>query len=140
MLVSKCISEFRSWEFVRKFLKESLLTMVFHPELTYMYYQRKLKVWVFHGFSSYVLGKTLFDYMHLKLSERKLIVGCLLLSVTGVVISRLQWLPLSFDIVLTIMPMFYIGYILRKFCVEHKPVLKLLIFGTGWFVTFLFML
>ena len=61
------------------------------------------------------LGKTLFDYMHLKLSERKLIVGCLLLSVTGVVISRLQWLPLSFDIVLTIMPMFYIGYILRKF-------------------------
>lgn len=134
---SKCISEFRSWEFVRKFLKESLLTMVFSSGVNLHVLSAEIKGLDIPWFLVVMfLGKTLFDYMHLKLSGRKLIVGCLLLSVTGVVISRLQWLPLSFDIVLTIMPMFYIGYILRKFCVEHKPVLKLLIFGTGWFVTF----
>lgn len=136
-IVTECISEFSSLEAVKKFLRESILTMVFTSGVKVHVLSAEIKGLGIPWFLVVMfLGKTLFDYLHLKLSEKKLLISCLFFSVIGVIISKIQWLPLSFDIVLVIMPMFYIGYILKRFQVTYRPALKFLVFGAGWFVTF----
>lgn len=135
-IVTKCISEFYSWEVIKKFIRDSILTLVFSSGVKVHVLSAEIKGLGIPWFLVVMfLGKTLFDYLHLKLSEKKLLISCLLFSITGVVISKIQWLPLSFDIVLVIMPIFYIGYIFKKIQVTYRPVLKFLLFGAGWFVT-----
>lgn len=60
------------------------------------------------------IGRTLFDYIHLKLSETGFILCALISSVLGVILGRIQWLPFSFDVTLSIMPFFICGFYLRK--------------------------
>ena len=59
-------------------------------------------------------GRTLFDYIHLKLSKIGFIVCVFISSVLGVILGHVQWLPFSFDIVLSVMPFFLCGFCLRK--------------------------
>ena len=62
------------------------------------------------SFLHFLSEMTLFDYMHLKLI-RKAIPSLFAFYVlfAGVVIGQYQCLPLSFDVVLAVMPLFYIG-------------------------------
>ena len=46
------------------------------------------------------LGRILADYLHLRMGQRKFVVSCVVLSFIGVIVGRVQYLPLSFDIVL----------------------------------------
>ena len=70
------------------------------------------------------IGRTLFDYLHQKLSDKKLFIWCCILSALGVVIGKIQFLPLSFDIVLAIMPLFYIGHKLDYFDIKTNCTKK----------------
>ena len=49
-------------------------------------------------------GRTLFDYMHLKLKKNVFIIAVCLASIIGLCFGIIQWLPFSFDIALAIQP------------------------------------
>lgn len=83
------------------------------------------------------LGRTLFDYLHLKFSNIKLIIICIILSLLGVFLGNTQWLPFSMDIVFALMPIFYFGSVFYIFHVENKPCFKFLSYCTLWILAFL---
>ena len=61
-------------------------------------------------------GRSLFDYLHLKLKTKKrvLLYVTAACSITGFLLSKIQWLPFSFDISLAVMPFFLFGFYLQK--------------------------
>lgn len=84
------------------------------------------------------VGRTLFDYINLKLiKDKKMIVVCVVLSIIGVILGQLLWLPLSFDIVLAVLPFFVVGKEFDIFDVENKPLKKFLISAVVWSSLFL---
>lgn len=61
------------------------------------------------------IGRTLFDYLHLKLKDdKKLIIAALICAALGLLAVKIQPLPLAFDIALACMPFFYFGYYLKS--------------------------
>lgn len=68
------------------------------------------------------LGRSLFDYLHLKLNNKQFVVTIIICTFSGVVFGKLQWLPFSFDIALAIMPFFYIGILLKAVDMEKRAV------------------
>ena len=59
------------------------------------------------------LGRTLFDYLHLKLKKIEFIAAVLISTMIGIVLGYVQWLPLSFDVALAVMPFFWFGDYLK---------------------------
>lgn len=58
-------------------------------------------------------ARSMFDYIHLKQGESLYIIA-IICSVLGICVSKVQWLPLSLDIALTILPFFCFGYWIKK--------------------------
>ena len=51
-------------------------------------------------------GRTLFDYFNLTLAGGKFILVIVVCTIAGIALGNLQWLPLSLDIALSVMPFF----------------------------------
>lgn len=60
-------------------------------------------------FFALFFGKSMYDYLHLTCSGRRLILACGAASVVGVILGKVQWLPCSLDIALAVQPFFYMG-------------------------------
>lgn len=91
-----------------------------------------LYVGVIWFFPALFLSKTLFDYLHLKLKTKQLLLYCLLFSILGILIGQIQPLPFSFDIVLAILPLFYIGSHFDNFRIKnHHLKIPFIFFFVG---------
>lgn len=133
IFIVKHYALFTSMDYIREFTKEKILTGVFASGVSVPVLTSKIPaIGIPWFFVVLFLGRTFFDYLNLKLSKTLLFVWCIILSAVGVCFGKTQWLPLSFDIALAIMPMFYVGTIFEKFQVENKPVYKLFIDGAIW--------
>lgn len=77
------------------------------------------------------MGRTLLDLLHLRL-ERWYGLVCIGLSVVGVVIGQICWLPLSFDVALVSLIFLWIGCRLRQFDFEKQLWLHFLIVAVLW--------
>jgi len=84
-------------------------------------------------------GRTLFDYLHLKLSNKHFCISIALCSVIGVSIGRLQWLPFSFDIALAVQPLFMFGQWLKRYDMENKAVKTFIVSAVIWSALFGFL-
>ncbi len=78
-------------------------------------------------------GRCLYDYLQMKLKGKALAAVSGILCLFGFVISRLQWLPFSLDIVLVVLPFFWFGHQLKKADMQKKAflfcLLSLLLWG-----------
>ncbi len=69
------------------------------------------------------LGRSLFDYLHLKLGRKQFAAALIACTLSGVALGKLQWLPFSFDIALAVMPFFAWGVFLKRIDIHHKTCL-----------------
>lgn len=86
-------------------------------------------------------GRTIFDFLHLKC--KKPVVFYLLtaaLSIAGVCIGYLQWLPFSLDIALAIQPLFLSGFVLRKIEFKKRTLGICTASLAAWFVLLMIIL
>ena len=83
------------------------------------------------------LGRTLFDYLQFNLKRTALIISCAALSVAGVILGQLQWLPLSLDVVLAILPFFLIGNLLQGKPLNSYVLRNTLVYAVTWAGTLL---
>lgn len=81
------------------------------------------------------IGRTMFDYMHLKLSKKAYNVSVFLCVIIGCIFSRIQWLPFCFDIVLVILIFFYIGELLKRYDFSSYPLIKCMLSCGIWVIT-----
>ncbi len=82
------------------------------------------------------ISRTMYDYLHLKLKKNIFVITILLLSISGVIIGHLQPLPFSFDIALTVLPLFLFGKYIGQHTLIKKTIilpLSLLIWGITFF-------
>ena len=77
-------------------------------------------------------GRTLFDYLHLKLSKKAFYISIVVCTVIGVWLGKIQWLPFSFDIALAIQPFFLFGKWLKSYDLEKKALKVSLISFVVW--------
>ena len=68
------------------------------------------------------LGRSLFDYLHLKLNSKQFGAATVICALAGVTLGKLQRLPLSFDIALAVMPFFYVGVLLKTVDMEKRAI------------------
>lgn len=135
IFVLQNLSLFTSAEFVKAFVGDRLLSAFFASGVEITMASKVISPMGIPWFLIVLfLGRTLFDCLQLKLSGKCLIVCSVILSVIGVWFGSVQWLPLSFDIVLAIQPLFYVGMHFGIFKVESKPAFKLMISGVIWAV------
>lgn len=78
------------------------------------------------------LGRILFDYLHFRMGQRKFVISCVVLSFIGVIVGKVQYLPLSFDIVLVLPLLLYIGGCLIRLAIEKAPFRKTIVYGGIW--------
>lgn len=83
------------------------------------------------------LGRSLFDYLHLKLNIKRFMVVITICTLAGVTFAKLQWLPFSFDIALAIMPFFYFGNYLKNVDMKNKSLQYACISFGVWTITLL---
>ena len=81
-------------------------------------------------------SRTFYDYLHLKLKPAAFYVLIAVCSVIGLLLCNIQWLPLSFDVALSILPLLLFGTLLKKINIERLPVLFMLISLGLWAATF----
>lgn len=129
---------FSSFDYIKSFFLKKILSLIYSSACDVNINSVKIEaigpIWFLVAL---FLGRTLFDYLHLKFSNKKLIVICILLSLLGVFLSKIQWLPFSMDIVFALMPIFYFGSVLYIFNVENKPCLKFMSYCVLWILAFL---
>lgn len=77
-------------------------------------------------------GRTLFDYLNMRLSKMKLYIYVVVCSILGVGLGSVQWLPFSIDIALAIQPFFLFGDWLKGGFVEKNTIKKLVISFIVW--------
>lgn len=92
-------------------------------------------VWFFFTLA---FSRTILDFLGIIINEKLLPFIVIVLSVAGVVISHYMWLPLSFDLVLALMPFLYVGNQLKKVNFEYKLFRNLLLLFTLWGIIFFF--
>lgn len=78
------------------------------------------------------LGRSLFDYLHLKLNNKNkaFVVAIVVCTLLGIAVGKFQWLPFSFDLALAVMPFFYFGNYLKSIDMQKKQIL----FGSASFI------
>ncbi len=119
--------------FLPAYLRKRILAGIFSSGVTISAFGTEvLYIGVIWFFPALFIGKTLFDYLHLKLTTKQLPLICLLCSIAGVMIGQYQCLPFSFDIVLAIMPLFYIGQHFNIFNVKKSPIKKFFLYSLMW--------
>lgn len=77
------------------------------------------------------VSRTLFDLLHLKLA-RGLVPVCILLTVAGVALGQLQWLPFSFDVALASLSFLLCGHCLRGRDLQTGAAKKMFISAGIW--------
>ena len=82
------------------------------------------------------LGRTLFDYLHLKLKKIEFIATVLISTMIGIVLGYVQWLPLSFDVALAVMPFFWFGDYLKHVNLKRKRAAGCIVSLFIWGITF----
>ncbi len=71
------------------------------------------------------IGRTIFDYLTVKIKkEKKLLICIICLSLIGVMMGKIQWLPLSFDVCLAVLPFFWIGKEFYRIKIENNTIKK----------------
>lgn len=80
------------------------------------------------------LGRSLFDYLHLKLGHKQFVIAILICTSLGVAFGKFQWLPFSFDCALAVMPFFYFDSYSKPTDYQEKQVLfwKRFFYYLGW--------
>lgn len=84
-------------------------------------------------------GRTLFDWIHLRVKGKVLSVGCIFLTVVGIAIGQKWWLPMSLDIALASVFFLLWGQWMKNADVQRRPALQMLIAMLIWAVTLLIM-
>lgn len=83
-------------------------------------------------------GRSLFDYMHLKLKTVHFFIMVGVCTAAGLIVATIQWLPLSFDIALAIMPFFLFSMVIKKIDMTRRAWLWLIISFLVWGAAFLY--
>lgn len=131
-------SDFKSFDYCKEFFERKLLTFLFSSGVSVNIAYRKIPALGMPWFLIVLfLGRSLFDFLHLKLNKKMLVFVCTILSIIGVIIGQVQWLPFSYDIVLAIMPLFLMGYLFKGSNAENKIYTKMVIYFGIWLLTFL---
>lgn len=82
-------------------------------------------------------GRILFDYLHLRLSNKSLVYAVLMGTALGITMAKIQWLPGSFDIALAVLPFFLCGACLKQYLhTENKLCGKFFCASAIWCLTF----
>ena len=81
------------------------------------------------------IGRSIFDYLHMRLSGFLLALSSLLIGAAGVALGYIQFLPFSFDVALAVMPFLYFGYRLKDLKLDIHPVRKMFLWLVVWLVT-----
>ena len=92
-------------------------------------------------------GRTIYAYLSLKMRKKEIGIVCISMAFFGILFGKIQWLPLSFDIVLTIMPFIFVGQLVGERLMQtnrNEPknggvanqIAKLLICTAGWLALF----
>ena len=124
---------FQDRSFLTDYLYQRILSGIFSSGVSISVLNATvLYVGVIWFFPALFLSKTLFDYLHLKLKTKQLLLYCLLFSILGILIGQIQPLPFSFDIVLAILPLFYIGSHFDNFRIKKSPSKKFLLYSFLW--------
>ena len=119
--------------FLMEYLNQRILTGVFSSGVSISVLNATiLYIGVIWFFPALFISRTIFDYLHLKLTTKQLPLYCLLLSIIGMLIGQIQALPFSFDIVLAILPLFYLGSQFRFFQIKNSPIRKLFLYTFLW--------
>lgn len=122
---------------VKIFVKESILTAVFASGVDVKVLDSSIYAIGIPWFLVVLfIGRTLFDYINLRLKYNKMVITCIILSVIGVLFGKIQWLPLSFDIVLAVLPFFVLGNQAKKNNFEKNAILKFIISFVVWILLF----
>ena len=88
-------------------------------------------------FVALFLGRTIYDYIHLKFENRsQLMIICVILSLLGVLLGASKRLPFSLDIALAVMPFFYIGEEMSEEKYPQGIILPLIIWGPLFILTY----
>lgn len=87
-------------------------------------------------FLALFFGRAIFDWIHMNFTEKQTGIICCIISLIGVLMGYIQWLPLSLDIALAVVVFFYIGYRLKSYDVAKHAVIRLIVFGLLWITTF----
>lgn len=93
------------------------------------------------------LSRTIYDYLSLKMGMKEICLACISMAFLGIFFGKVQWLPLSFDIVLTVMPFILVGQLIGKRLIQANrtelinggvtnKIASLLICTAGWLVLF----
>ena len=77
-------------------------------------------------------SKNMFDYLHYKLGDKKVIPACITLCLIGTFFGIVQWLPLSFDIALTALLFVLAGFLFRGFEIGERPVVRFIAVTLIW--------
>lgn len=85
------------------------------------------------------IGRSFYDYLHLKFKPVSFYIMIAVCTAIGFVLSFIQWLPLSFDVALVILPLFLFGTFLKKIKIERWTILLMIVSVCVWAGTFLFM-
>ena len=81
-------------------------------------------------------GRTIFDFLHLKFRKKAIFyTSVVIVSLTGVGLGYIQWLPLSLDIALAIQPFFLMGLLLKKADLEKHVLGACPVSMLVWLVT-----
>ena len=82
------------------------------------------------------IGRSLFDYLHLNLKNTGFIVSICICTLLGIGIGMLQWIPLSFDIALAVMPFFLFGSYLKRIDISKRSILFCFVSFAVWCLSF----
>lgn len=82
------------------------------------------------------VGRSLFDLLHLKLRTVPFFILIGICTAAGLILGSIQWLPLSFDVVLAIMPFFLFSIVIKKADIKNKALLWLFVTLAVWGLTF----
>lgn len=83
------------------------------------------------------LGKTLIDYMQIKISEKQLPFFIIGLSFVGYAIGLNMRIFLSFETVLATLPFIFIGHLLKNYDFHDKLFKRTILYFIIWIVSFL---
>ena len=125
-------------ELLKEYSKIELLSLLFASGIDVCFFDTRIPCIGIPWFLFVLFeGRTLLDYLNLKLSSKKLIFYSLLFSIVGVILGKMVLTPFSFDIALAIFPLLLFGKNFRALCIEEKAGVKLLFSFVLWAVCLL---